>query len=196
MRTVAIVDGQRLLRDRLYALGLGTLTRDGDFYGYSLALGAADVRLLGQCLPHAGAGGLASPPRWTLDAPPARPVRLLDAASSFIIADTFWLTGALAHLRLESALSTRYWSAVKTGTSKDMRDNWALGFSRRYSLSAWGGQRQRPADVGCVWHARRGAGVAGCAQRPAPAHAVATARAAGWRAASARALRRRGGSRA
>ena len=52
VRTVAMVS-PRLLRDRLRALGLGTLTRDGDFYGYSLALGAADVRLLDLTMPTA-----------------------------------------------------------------------------------------------------------------------------------------------
>jgi penicillin-binding protein 1C len=141
VRTVAMVS-PRLLRDRLHALGLGTLTRDGDFYGYSLALGAADVRLLDLTNAYRtlAQGGLASPPRWTLDAPPARPVRLLDAASSFIIADILADRGARSRtFGLESALSTRYWSAVKTGTSKDMRDNWALGFSRRYTVGVWVG---------------------------------------------------------
>jgi penicillin-binding protein 1C len=28
---------------------------------------------------------------------------------------------------------------VKTGTSKDMRDNWAIGFSRRYTVGVWVG---------------------------------------------------------
>ncbi len=38
-----------------------------------------------------------------------------------------------------SPLQTRAWSAVKTGTSKDMRDNWALGFSSRYTVGVWVG---------------------------------------------------------
>jgi len=36
-------------------------------------------------------------------------------------------------------LATRFWSAVKTGTSKDMRDNWAVGFSQRYTVGVWVG---------------------------------------------------------
>ena len=36
-------------------------------------------------------------------------------------------------------LATRFWSAVKTGTSKDMRDNWAVGWSQRYTVGVWVG---------------------------------------------------------
>jgi Membrane carboxypeptidase/penicillin-binding protein PbpC len=28
---------------------------------------------------------------------------------------------------------------VKTGTSKDMRDNWAVGWSQRYTVGVWVG---------------------------------------------------------
>jgi penicillin-binding protein 1C len=40
---------------------------------------------------------------------------------------------------LDSPLATRFWSAVKTGTSKDMRDNWCIGFSPRYTVGVWVG---------------------------------------------------------
>jgi penicillin-binding protein 1C len=40
---------------------------------------------------------------------------------------------------LESWLATPYWSAAKTGTSKDMRDNWCVGFSQRYTVAVWVG---------------------------------------------------------
>jgi penicillin-binding protein 1C len=36
-------------------------------------------------------------------------------------------------------LGTRFWTAVKTGTSKDMRDNWAIGWSQRYTVGVWVG---------------------------------------------------------
>ena len=40
---------------------------------------------------------------------------------------------------LESWLATPYWAAAKTGTSKDMRDNWCAGYSRRYTVAVWVG---------------------------------------------------------
>ncbi len=40
---------------------------------------------------------------------------------------------------LENPLSTRFWTAVKTGTSKDMRDNWCVGYSRKYTVGVWTG---------------------------------------------------------
>ena len=40
---------------------------------------------------------------------------------------------------LENPLATRFWSAVKTGTSKDMRDNWCIGYSSRYTVGVWVG---------------------------------------------------------
>ena len=40
---------------------------------------------------------------------------------------------------LDSALRLPFWTAVKTGTSKGMRDNWCVGFSRRYTVAVWVG---------------------------------------------------------
>ena len=40
---------------------------------------------------------------------------------------------------LDNALTTRVWSAVKTGTSKDMRDNWCVGFTERFTVGVWVG---------------------------------------------------------
>jgi len=40
---------------------------------------------------------------------------------------------------LTSLLATRGFAAVKTGTSKDMRDNWCVGFTDRYTVGVWVG---------------------------------------------------------
>jgi penicillin-binding protein 1C len=40
---------------------------------------------------------------------------------------------------LKNHLETEFWSAVKTGTSEDMRDNWCIGFSRYFTVAVWVG---------------------------------------------------------
>jgi penicillin-binding protein 1C len=141
VRVLEIVSPQRL-RDRLVDLGMSSLVHNGEHYGYSLALGGADVRLIDIANAYRVLAnqGLYSPPRWTMNAIRNIPIRKLDAASSFIINDI--LSDRTARARtfgFESALSTAYWSAVKTGTSKDMRDNWAVGFSKQYTVAVWVG---------------------------------------------------------
>jgi penicillin-binding protein 1C len=67
-------------------------------------------------------------------------IRVMAAAPSFIVADILADNGArVPTFGLDNALATRYWSAVKTGTSKDMRDNWCVGFSARYTVGVWVG---------------------------------------------------------
>lgn len=64
----------------------------------------------------------------------------IDAGAAFIVGDM--LSDPHARVRTfgtDSVLNTRFWSAVKTGTSKDMRDNWALGWSQRYTVGVWVG---------------------------------------------------------
>ncbi|GGP27825.1 penicillin-binding protein 1C [Silvimonas amylolytica] len=141
VRTVEIVTPARL-RERLVALGMNSLTESGDYYGYSLALGAADVRLLDLANAYRtlATGGMQNPLRWLATDTAQASKRLLDEQSSFIISDI--LSDRTARARtfgLESALATRFWTAVKTGTSKDMRDNWAVGYSRRYTVATWVG---------------------------------------------------------
>ncbi len=64
----------------------------------------------------------------------------LDPAAAFIVTDILADRNARAStFGTDSILATRFWSAVKTGTSKDMRDNWAVGFSERYTVGVWVG---------------------------------------------------------
>ncbi len=88
-------------------------------------------------------GGLASAPRLQPladGAPAPAGTRVMDAAASFVVADILSDNGArVPTFGLDNALATRYWSAVKTGTSKDMRDNWCVGFSARYTVGVWVG---------------------------------------------------------
>ncbi len=61
-------------------------------------------------------------------------------AAAFLVADILSDRSARAGtFGLESWLATPYWAAAKTGTSKDMRDNWCIGFSSRYTVAVWVG---------------------------------------------------------
>jgi len=66
--------------------------------------------------------------------------RVFGPAASFVVADILSDRGARSvTFGLENPLATRVWSAVKTGTSKDMRDNWCVGFTSRYTVGVWVG---------------------------------------------------------
>ncbi len=112
-----------------------------DYYGPSLALGAADVTLwdLVNGYRALANGGVAGDPRLTFqDA--QRESRVLSAGAAFLVSEILSdRESRSATFSLESPLSTRFWTAVKTGTSKDMRDNWCLGYSDRYTVGVWAG---------------------------------------------------------
>jgi penicillin-binding protein 1C len=125
----------------LRAGGFERLQAD-DFYGASLALGAADVSLweLANAYRSLANGGMWSPLRLTAAESTGPSRQVLAPEAAFIVATI--LSDRESRSRtfsLESPLSTRFWTAVKTGTSKDMRDNWCVGFSDRYTVGVWAG---------------------------------------------------------
>jgi penicillin-binding protein 1C len=140
VRTLVMVTPDALHR-QLGALGL-PLRENGDYFGYSLALGSPEVPLLHltnafRTLANGGSRGAVR--LWPGQAG-AAPVRAIDAGAAFIVGDI--LSDGNARSRTfgtDSVLATRFWSAVKTGTSKDMRDNWAVGWSERYTVGVWVG---------------------------------------------------------
>jgi penicillin-binding protein 1C len=129
--------GPDALVERLNLLGLA-LPQPGGFYGNSLALGSADVTLLGLTNAYRALanGGLYSPV--ALHSRSAKPFRVADAAAVYLATDI--LSDNNARVRtfgLNSLLATRGFAAVKTGTSKDMRDNWCIGYTDRYTVGVW-----------------------------------------------------------
>ncbi|XAH25028.1 penicillin-binding protein 1C [Xylophilus sp. GW821-FHT01B05] len=139
VRTLVMVSPDAFF-EQLRALGL-PLRESGGYYGYSLALGSAEVPLLALTNAYRALanGGMAGGTR-LLPGPATAPQRALDARAAFIVGDI--LADANARARTfgtDSLLATRFWTAVKTGTSKDMRDNWALGWSQRYTVGVWVG---------------------------------------------------------
>lgn len=117
------------------------LRRTAEFYGFSLALGTADVSLreLVNAYRMLALGGV----RGELGVNPGHPaktLRVMDRRAAHIISDILADRSSRSiAFGLDNPLTTRFWSAVKTGTSKDMRDNWCVGFSRKYTVGVWVG---------------------------------------------------------
>ena len=162
VRTLVLVTPHRFANT---LKGLGRpLTQEGDYYGYSLALGSADVTLLTLTNAYRALanGGIVTPPRdvpRTSHASAGTPdgKRVFSPAATYIV--THILADNNARVRtfgLDSVLNTRGFSAVKTGTSKDMRDNWAVGFTQHYTVGVWVGN----ADGSPMWNV---SGVTGAA---------------------------------
>lgn len=140
VRTLVMVTPERFFR-RLQTLGFN-LRESGDYYGYSLALGSADISLLSLTNAYRALAnqGRYSGVRTATNDPRVTYQQSMDGGASFIVGDILSDHSARARtFGLENALSTRIWTAVKTGTSKDMRDNWCIGFSSRYTVGVWVG---------------------------------------------------------
>lgn len=140
VKTLQLVGNESFLR-RLRELGFTGLKEDGEFYGPSLALGSADVTLWHLVN---GFRTLANGGRWSEIG--FAPGFKTDQRQVFSAESAFLVSAILADREsrsltfgFEGPLATRYWSAVKTGTSKDMRDNWCIGYSSRYTVGVWVG---------------------------------------------------------
>ena len=141
VRTLLLV-GVEPFRDRLWDSGYRGLVEDGAYYGYSLALGSAEVTLLEQANAYRSLaqGGRWAPLRLTLDAPHEAPRAVTTPQAAWLVADMMADPNArVATFGLDSALRLPFWAAVKTGTSKAMRDNWCIGFTQKYTVAVWVG---------------------------------------------------------
>jgi len=139
-----VIDDVQQFRDRLWALGYHGLVEDGEYYGFSLALGSAEVSLVEQANAFRTLANLGKWSPVTFDAvrhlrnlPPRQ---IVSPAAAFIVGDI--LADAAARtdaFGADSALRLPFWAAAKTGTSKGMRDNWCIGWSDRFTVAVWVG---------------------------------------------------------
>lgn len=142
VRALTLVGVDRFLHT-LQQLGLQDLKQDADFYGFGLALGGAETNLLQLTNAYRALanGGQWQPICFQTSTKHMLPSpQVFTPQTSFIIGDI--LSDPVARsmtFGLSSPLSTRGWAAVKTGTSKGMRDNWAIGYSQRYTVGVWVG---------------------------------------------------------
>lgn len=136
VRTGAML-GPDALFARLAGFGLAP-SESGGYHGHALALGSADVTLLALTNAYrtlANGGVYSAPP---LRGGKTASRRVADAAATHLVVDILADDAARARtFGLASSLATRGFAAVKTGTSKDLRDNWCIGFTDRYTVGVW-----------------------------------------------------------
>ncbi len=141
VRTLVIDDVQQF-RDRLWALGYHGLVESGDYYGFSLALGSAEVSLVEQANAFRSFAnqGRWSPVHFTMGEAQGEARQIVSPAAAFIVGDILADATARADaFGADSALRLPFWAAAKTGTSKAMRDNWCVGWSDRFTVAVWVG---------------------------------------------------------
>ena len=138
VRTLLLV-GVDAFRDRLYDSGYRGISKDGDYYGFSLALGSAEVTLVEQA---AAYRSLARGGRWSslrlVAGTKLEDRQVLSAPAAGIVADMIGDNAArTSTFGSDNAFALPFWAAVKTGTSKALRDNWCIGFTGRYTVAVW-----------------------------------------------------------
>ncbi|MFN8548560.1 MAG: penicillin-binding protein 1C [Candidatus Eisenbacteria bacterium] len=156
--------GPEALLARLRALGLSSLDQPASRYGLGLALGVGEVTLLELTEAYAvlARGGLARPRVDLLEVEDANgellarraPLsRAANADSTFggrrVIERraAFFVNSILSDPRARALAFGRggpferpFPCAIKTGTSSDWRDNWAFGYTARYTVGVWVGR--------------------------------------------------------
>ncbi|GBF50245.1 penicillin-binding protein 1C, transpeptidase and transglycosylase [Leptospira ryugenii] len=116
-----------------------------EYYGPSLALGSADISLweLTNAYRVFANKGMFSNPIYNAVENQTEYKRVFSKETSGQITDILSDREARStSFGLENFLSTRYPSAVKTGTSQDMRDNWCVGYTSEYTVGVWVGNTE------------------------------------------------------
>ncbi|TGM01588.1 penicillin-binding protein 1C [Leptospira jelokensis] len=113
-----------------------------EYYGPSLALGAADISLLELTNAYRvfANSGIYSPVNWIQKSNPGKTKQIFSPQVSYMISDILADREARSlGFGWDNFLSTSYYTSVKTGTSQDMRDNWCIGYSEHYTVGVWVG---------------------------------------------------------
>ncbi len=144
--------GVESLLHRLKKLGFDSLNKGVDYYGLGLTLGNGEVTLLELTRAYStlARSGIFKKEKIFLEIkdihgnprsfPVAHSVRLFSPQVSYIITNILADRDARIPAFGEgSVLSLPFPCAVKTGTSANFRDNWALGYTSHYTVGVWVG---------------------------------------------------------
>lgn len=153
--TVYLLDrvGVQRFYDLLRSLGFEHLSERSDYYGLALGLGAAEVTLLelANAYRMVCRGGEYSREVVVLHPRPERekPRPVFDRPTAYLLTDILSDNGnRLVAFGDDSPLNLPFPCAVKTGTTKNYRDNWCVGFTSRYVVAVWVGNFDNSAMCG------------------------------------------------
>ena len=128
--------------DMLNTLGVGDYRAELDRYGLGLVLGSAETSLL--ALTHAysalATGGVLGELKAWVGQQTGDSRRVYSARAAWMVSDI--LQDERVRMRAfgeNNPLLFGFPLAVKTGTSENWRDNWAIGYNERYTLAVWAG---------------------------------------------------------
>ena len=146
VRTLKFVGQDRFL-DRLHVLGVTSLTQHPDFYGDGLALGNGEVSLyeMAQAYTALARQGDYLPIAYSTDEADNRLVGGGPRGTRVFSPEVATLIGNIladpdARLReFGAGLQFPVQTAIKTGTSTDYRDAWAIAFDYRHTVAVWMG---------------------------------------------------------
>jgi len=130
--------------EKMKAAGLKSLLQEPDFYGLGLTLGCGEVSLLELAEAYAtlAAAGVCRPPVMVLShSPDSRPGRrVFSPQAAYLVTDILADDAArAAGFGRDSVLALPFPAAAKTGTSKNFRDNWAVGYTSSVVVAVWAG---------------------------------------------------------
>ena len=136
--------GVPLLLDKLHEAGFSSLTRPPEHYGVGLTLGNGEVQLIELVQAYATLARQGYPLELTPF--PLAPGQSHSGTPIISPNVAYVITDILSdHEAREAAfgragpLELPFPTAVKTGTSKDYRDNWTIGYTPRYTVAVWVG---------------------------------------------------------
>lgn len=136
----------------LRSAGFESLEQNPDFYGEGIALGNGEVTLFELVGGYAMLAnrGVRRPLRVLSEQEIAAPSRrVLREETASLVSDILSDSAARGlEFGADDVLDLPVQTAVKTGTSTDFRDAWAVGFNHRYVVGVWMGNLDRRATDG------------------------------------------------
>ncbi len=134
--------GVQTLMSFLTKAGITTLDQTPEHYGLALALGDAEVRLLELTEAYGvfARKGVSLTHRSLLSEQPAVGSAILDERVAWLISDILSDNGArVDEFGGDSPLNLPFPAAAKTGTTRNSRDNWTIGFTQDRIVGVWVG---------------------------------------------------------